>query len=617
MSLKVWLPLNGDLHNQGCSDVRVVNNGATIDNAGKIGSCYSFNGTSAYLQTSNFNPSGWPEFSITFWCYPSTTFNNLFLIRGSNAHRFRIASDGVSFRDTNNSTLRTVGLNATIPIDTQTLLTCIYDRGKISIYINGLIAVNNTSYYRNNSTFLSDLNEIRIARYTTTSTSKYYSGKLNDIRIYNHALSPAEVKEIAQGLVLHYKLDDTSTTIVEDSSGYNNNGVRAGTISAYTNSPRYTQCMNLSAAASRINCGRSGMMTDSITINFWANLPTIPSALSETTGFVSCAENGGFRIQVGNNAHLRSIIYINSAYAAIEGETALQPNTWYMITLIYDRLNSKLYEYLNGEKEAEVTIENTGTIGYNSSNVIWIGAEARSNTNYYNALIEKVSDFRIYCTPLLDTDIKSLYNNSMKIDNLQNIHTFELNENGTNKLTKTGILYDNIVEPYLTLPDGSYWKLMLFHYVNNGTNLFTSSNATYNNGFGLYSRLRDIANYTYNNGYEYYVIQDGKEFRWTQTSSPIAASITGLTTVSGYNNPVNGLAKRSSLTQTYIGYDSWWGACGCWTSYSTGGKTGIPGFGSHDGNGICTNYLALYTRIDKPKIELANENAYAESLIEF
>ena len=96
--------------------------------------------------------------------------------------------------------------------------------------------------------------------------------------------------------MLHYKLDDTSTTIVEDSSGYNNNGVRAGTISAYTNSPRYTQCMNLSAAASRINCGRGGMMTDSITINFWANLPTIPSALSDTTGFVSCTETGGFRI---------------------------------------------------------------------------------------------------------------------------------------------------------------------------------------------------------------------------------------------------------------------------------------------------------------------------------
>ena len=158
---------------------------------------------------------------------------------------------------------------------------------------------------------------------------------------------------------------------------------------------------------------------------------------------------------------------------------------------------------------------------------------------------------------------------------------------------------------------------MLFHYVDGGNNLFTSSNAAYNNGFGLYSRLRDIANYTYNNQYEYYVIQDGTEFRWTQTSSPTAASITGLTTVSGYNNPVNGLAKANQNNNTYIGYDSWWGACGCWTKYTNGGKTGIPGFGTHDVTGLCTDYLALYVRIDKSKIQLVNGVIQGENLIEF
>jgi len=30
------------------------------------------------------------------------------------------------------------------------------------------------------------------------------TGYLNDVRIYNHALSPKEVEEIAKGLVLHY-----------------------------------------------------------------------------------------------------------------------------------------------------------------------------------------------------------------------------------------------------------------------------------------------------------------------------------------------------------------------------------------------------------------------------
>lgn len=602
MSLKVWLPLNGDLHNQGCSDVRVVNNGATIDNAGKIGKCYSFDGSNDYLQTSNFNPSKWPEFSITFWCYPTVTFNNLFLIRGSNAHRFRIASDGVSFRDTNNSTLRTVGLNATIPIDTWTHLTCIYNRGKISIYINGLITVNNTSYYRNNSTFLSDLNEIRIARYTTTSTSKYYSGKLNDIRIYNHALSPAEVKEIAQGLILHYKLDDITNGIIQDSSGYNNNGTIIGTPTISTDTPRYNHSLYLNATNTNNHIDGGQLPSTIQTISFWHK-----NAGSATAYVVFVEPSSGLMFGPVNT------------YAVVQ--TGTSSKTCYQISSPY---------YTNGEWNHIVVQKDGSTYklwtngvqrGSNGSNYyrhdgsnLWLFKRNYNNNYTTNSYI---SDFRAYTTLLSESDIKQLYEVGAKIDNKQNLHTYEFNENDYNKLTKTGIFKNYAIEPYKTLPDGSYWKLMLFHYVNNGKNLFTSSNATYNNGFGLYSRLRDIANYTYNNGYEYYVIQDGKEFRWTQTSSPIAASITGLTTVSGYNNPVNGLAKRSSLTQTYIGYDSWWGACGCWTSYSTGGKTGIPGFGSHDGNGICTNYLALYTRIEKPKIEIANENIYAESLIEF
>lgn len=441
MSLVVWLPLNGTLENKGISNAKVTNNGATIDTDGKIGYCYSFAGTtSSYMTASNVSIPA-TTWSAAAWVYPTVSsasaYQWIFGINGSTAGNFKFGictyKDKLGVRTSNS----TYTVSDTHSLNKWYHICVTYNNKLLKIYIDGILKYTNTSVTASSST-----NNFYIG--IRGGMAGAFHGKINDIRVYNNCISPAEVKEIAQGLVLHYKLDDMSTTIVEDSSGYNNNGVRTGTISAYTDSPRYTQCMNLSAAASRINCGRSGMMTDSITINFWANLPTIPSALSETTGFVSCAENGGFRIQVGNNAHLRSIIYINSAYAVIEGETALQPNTWYMITLIYDRLNSKLYEYLNGEKEAEVTIENTGTIGYNSSNVIWIGAEARSNTNYYNALIEKVSDFRIYCTPLLDTDIKSLYNNSMKVDNLQNIHTFKLVEN-KNKIaiTRTGQLYCN------------------------------------------------------------------------------------------------------------------------------------------------------------------------------
>jgi hypothetical protein len=55
-------------------------------------------------------------------------------------------------------------------------------------------------------------------------------GYLNDVRIYDHCLSPKEVKEISKGLVLHYKMDDKiATNLVKNSTYniYNNYGVSA------------------------------------------------------------------------------------------------------------------------------------------------------------------------------------------------------------------------------------------------------------------------------------------------------------------------------------------------------------------------------------------------------
>ena len=63
MALQIWLPLNGDLTQQGLSNVTVTNNGATVDNNGKIGKCYSFNGSSNYITISSFSV---PE-NFSFW----------------------------------------------------------------------------------------------------------------------------------------------------------------------------------------------------------------------------------------------------------------------------------------------------------------------------------------------------------------------------------------------------------------------------------------------------------------------------------------------------------------------------------------------------------------------
>lgn len=52
MSLRVWLPLDGDLRNLGCSEVTATVSGATVNTSGKIGPCYSFDGSNDFISLS-------------------------------------------------------------------------------------------------------------------------------------------------------------------------------------------------------------------------------------------------------------------------------------------------------------------------------------------------------------------------------------------------------------------------------------------------------------------------------------------------------------------------------------------------------------------------------------
>ena len=98
-----------------------------------------------------------------------------------------------------------------IPFDKWVHITMVKDTvlKKIILYING-VEVKSTSIA--SLTSVSYLNQyISINR----NVIAYNNGPatilpcyLNDVRVYDHALSPREVKLLAQGLVAHYKLDD-------------------------------------------------------------------------------------------------------------------------------------------------------------------------------------------------------------------------------------------------------------------------------------------------------------------------------------------------------------------------------------------------------------------------
>ena len=213
MGLQVWLPLNGNLANQGLTDVTAINNGATIDNNGKIGKCYSFDGSDDFINLGSigsfFDGSA---FSICFWIYSlenktrAAVFSSYGLSSTSNFFGLELNSSNGSYCN-NNLRFDWLGSDTYSPADfitynAWTHVCVTYDGiNKINMYKNGELIQTSTRVLNS----ITVGNNYYLGRDSRTGTTAF-SGKLNDFRIYDHCLSPREVKEISKGLVLHYPL---------------------------------------------------------------------------------------------------------------------------------------------------------------------------------------------------------------------------------------------------------------------------------------------------------------------------------------------------------------------------------------------------------------------------
>lgn len=211
MGLICWLPLTGTVENKGVSNITVTNNGATVDTNGKIGSCYSFNGNNYYIslvgqQLFDCFKGENQQFSMCMWVYHADSrrailFGDWSL---SNSIGFNIelsTGHGVRFY-WNGSPDYSPGIN--VGASTWNHIAFTYDGTALRSYLNGsLIATRSGALAARSKT----AGEFRLGRDNRT-TDTALNGKLNDVRIYkDHCLSAAEVHEISQGLVLHYKLD--------------------------------------------------------------------------------------------------------------------------------------------------------------------------------------------------------------------------------------------------------------------------------------------------------------------------------------------------------------------------------------------------------------------------
>lgn len=214
MSLVVWLPLNGDLHNQGLSST-TFSGTAAYKSYGKL--CGQSLSLQNRITCSTPALNGVQFFSIAFWCRiednPDSTANWMDVI-------------GFTDQKSDNSA------NGQFRFETGYLSD---SEGGIHWHDNDIYAIIMGSNKYNTAAQRNEWHHI-VVTVANNSVKSYYDGALQntqttslnkghltgswwlgqsttrgciqDVRIYDHCLSSKEVEEIAKGLVLHYPLNN-------------------------------------------------------------------------------------------------------------------------------------------------------------------------------------------------------------------------------------------------------------------------------------------------------------------------------------------------------------------------------------------------------------------------
>lgn len=221
MALRVWLPLNGNLENKGISDYAIQSANITIVNNGKIGKCYSFNGSSSYISITNFNlGNNW-----SYGCWINTPNSDsrgweiVMILNNSGSDADSQFAFWVHQKENRFESLANTQYVSTIPYtnyyNSWHHFFATFNGSLLTTYIDGNIVNTKTittEYYPATNLTIG----ARSNNAAGTAFTSWFQGYLNDIRVYDNCLSQKEVKEIAQGLVLHYKLDGFSGGVGEN-----------------------------------------------------------------------------------------------------------------------------------------------------------------------------------------------------------------------------------------------------------------------------------------------------------------------------------------------------------------------------------------------------------------
>jgi hypothetical protein len=363
----------------------VAVNGATTG-AGVFGNGGLFDGVDDYVNADMVSQIS-DKYTASAWIYPTRlepqaeTYGNTILATSSNYGIWLLHNNGaIRIHAFSSSTARYYQTTATpITLNKWHHIVVTAERnGEGKIFVDGELIENFTAENDTDWSGVFGIGDLRLDRGLT------HQGAIDEVRIYNRALSPAEVRalyEWAPGPVAHYTFDDSSDSSgVADISGYGNNGTWYGSSTQRYGAGKYGSAGSFNGGSDYLDItdNSSLRIDDNFTIGMW-----VKPASGASGHFIS--KRGPGNIFVGIRT---SDVFVRDANSQTANPSfSLDSNQWQYLSATKEGTTVNIYK--NGVKVNSVTNESLGSV--ESTGNLQIGGE--TSTSRIETLID---DVRIY-----------------------------------------------------------------------------------------------------------------------------------------------------------------------------------------------------------------------------
>lgn len=405
--------------------------------SGKLGTGLNFDGTDDYVSTTDidFTTGGW---TLSAWIKTTNTNGQRIFSKGINDGSaqlwFLTFSGGIEMGWFVNSPFEDVTASASVNVADGNWhhMVAVVGASTIQLYVDGVavgtpVAHDGTPVTNDSNWLIGSLG----------GTAEFFNGKIDEVRMYNRALTATEVlrqyntgvikfnssknEVVKNGLVGHWTFDSYNLSDkVYDVSGNSNNGYfQGGSTSTAKTLGKIGQAMNFDGVNDMVNAGSGSTLDDlpGLTYMGWIKPRSAGGGRGTLFAKVNSSNVQGLTYVFFDNvtatngiSFLRDTLTTDISYTTTNNAVSL--NEWAHVAVTWDGTvntvgNVKIY--INGVQSSYQISENgIGSLESDAGNDFTIGGRVLvGSERYFDGLID---DVRVYNRAVSATEVKQIYN---------------------------------------------------------------------------------------------------------------------------------------------------------------------------------------------------------------